>query len=352
MPRTVLIVSQNHGLSGVALRVLGRHRQPVWIFTPDAATRPARSRWRAGVVHPVASDLGASIVEAARTVGATHVVPDEVAMFAAVAEVATDLFPAVPFPSCSAAEVLRFDNKAAFAALATSLGLPVVPTYAVQSAAAAAEQPFDYPILIKPVRASAGAGQRRCARPADLTALLPTWPPGQQVIQPFIAGSDVHLGFVADRGELCGWEIREPVPRQDPTPGMFRIFSDEEALDIARRLAAGTTYHGIGNLDFRRDATTGRLSLLECNPRLYATMDVAARAGADLLALGMDLADGRRPEHPVAARPGLFHTGRGLRTSLASRPRAHAYFAVLRAAAAGLADIPLTIDMSSLSGYI
>src|SRR3954469_15305840 len=111
MSRTVLIVSANHRLTGVALRVLGRHRQRAWIFNPDD-TPPARSRWRAGVVKPVARDLGAAIVEAARAVGATHVIPDEVVMFAAVAEVASALAPGVAFPSVSATDILRFDSKA------------------------------------------------------------------------------------------------------------------------------------------------------------------------------------------------------------------------------------------------
>jgi predicted ATP-grasp superfamily ATP-dependent carboligase len=349
MSRTVLLVSANHRLTGVALRVLGRHRQPAWIFNPDD-TPPARSRWRAGVINPDAPDLGDAIVEAARAVGATHVIPDEVAMFAAVADVTEALAPAVAFPSCSAADIMRFDSKAELAALATSLGLPVVPTHVVHSANDAPTHPFDYPILVKPDGAAAGAGQRRCDQPADLLALLPKWPKGRQLIQPLIPGSDVHLSFVADRGELIGWEIREPIPVEHPTPGMFRVIEDDEALDIAQRLAIGTAYHGLGNLDFRRDARTGRLGLLECNPRLYATMDVAARAGADLLALGLDLADGRRPDKPVVARPGLVHTGRGLRTSLSSRPPARMCWAALRASAVALADIQLTIDMSSLSG--
>jgi hypothetical protein len=92
--------------------------------------------------------------------------------------------------------------------------------------------------------------------------------------------------------------------------------------------------------------------LLECNPRLYFTMDVAARAGADLLALGLDLADGFRPDHPVTASAGIFHTGRGLRTTFVARPPARGYWALLRAAAADLADLRLTVDMSSLSGRI
>jgi hypothetical protein len=75
MRRTVLIVSQNCPLTGVTLRVLGRSRQPAWIFAPDVATKQLRSRWRAGAVRPLASDLDVSIVEAARTVGATHIVP-------------------------------------------------------------------------------------------------------------------------------------------------------------------------------------------------------------------------------------------------------------------------------------
>src|SRR2546423_10161202 len=107
MARTVLLVSGERLLTGSALRSLGCQRQPAWIFAPASTSGPPlRSRWCAGVVPPASDDLPADIVAAAEAVGATHVIPDTVDMFAAVTAVADELAPAVPFP-CSPVDVVR-----------------------------------------------------------------------------------------------------------------------------------------------------------------------------------------------------------------------------------------------------
>jgi hypothetical protein len=346
MPRIVLLVSENRFFAGVALRTFGRFRQPAWVFSVGGVGSGVRSRWRAGVVRPESDELPAAIIEAARIVGATHVVPDSVDMFAEVAAIADELAPAATFPSCSATELLRYDDKRSFASASTELGLPVVPTYAVDERASRLSHDFDYPVIVKPATSENREGQTICHRRDDLVAMASTWPEGPQIIQPYVAGSDVHVTFLADHGDLIAWEIREPLTPTRPTPGMFRFFHDDEALDITRRWALGTGFHGLGNLDLRRDAATGSLALLECNPRLYGTLDFAAHAGVNFLELGLDLADGRRPDAPVVTRPGVVYSAGGVRQALRRAPRSLVHTATLRAATVALADISLTLDMA------
>ncbi len=347
MPRIVLLASGEHLFAGLALWTFGQFGQKAWLHAAwDDDGQRLRSRSLAGRVPPQnPEDIGASIVAAARAVGATHIVPDDVATFIAVAEIAEDAAPIRTFPSNTAKELLDIDDKATFTSKAMLLDLPVIPTKVADDAAMAATHGFDYPIHVKPALGSGSYGNRVFHQPHTFQGMLDAWPKRTQIIQPFVPGTDAHVTFLADHGELIAWEIREPYPSDRPVPGVVHCFHDEEMLDIARRYAAGTSYHGLANLDFRRAADGGTPYLLECNPRLYASIDFAAQAGVNFLQLGLDLADGRRPDRPCVSREGLVYRVGAFRSLLRRSPGALFHKAAVRAAASALVDPKLTVDM-------
>jgi hypothetical protein len=347
MPRRVLLVSGEPLFAGLALWTFGRFREKVWLYPlwPVGAPR-LRSRALAGVVPPISAEsVQDAVVAAARHVGATHIVPDDVPMFAAVAAAVDAVAPVTTFPSNNAAQLLAFDDKATFTSTALRLGLPVIESKVAHDAASAADHVFSFPVMVKPATGSGSVGNRVCAGPAAFDAMLAKWPTRPQIIQPFVAGTDAHLTFLADHGELIAWEMHEPYPSDRPVEGVVRCFHDEHLLDIARRFATGTCFHGIGNMDFRRAADTGTPYLLECNPRLYGALDFATQAGVNFLQLGLDLGDGRRPARPVVARAGLFYRMGALPALLRRRPADVLRMATIRAAAGALADPKLAIDV-------
>jgi len=294
-----------------ALYALGCSRQRAWLLTSRATGRSlTHSRWCVGVakIEPrrLETDLPGAIADAAYESDATHVVADEVRPFLALAELREKLTPAVAFPSPSAVQIHALDNKATFKALGTAIGLPIAESVVINAEKDVAHHGIRYPIVIKPADSSGGSGVRYCTSEADLETEISKWPSYPQLVERYIQGTDVHLTFLADRGELLAWEIHEPHSSESLRYRACRFFHDDQALKVGRDLAGAIGYTGIANLDFRRDKH-GRLWLLECNPRLYLRLGLAAKAGVNFLSLGLDLADGTRPRSPVAAHEGVVY---------------------------------------------
>ena len=82
--------------------------------------------------------------------------------------------------------------------------------------------------------------------------------------------------------------------------------------DVAR----ATRFSGVGNIDARRSFTTGEIVLLECNPRVYASIALAALAGTNHIAVALDVADGVRPLRRIEARPCVVATPRLIPSAL------------------------------------
>jgi biotin carboxylase len=78
------------------------------------------------------------------------------------------------------------------------------------------------------------------------------------------------------------------------------------ALDVARRFLGAIGYrHGLFNLEFFHDAPSGRLSVIECNPRLASQFgDLYRRVqGVDAHGIGVALAMGDDPQQVPRTEP-------------------------------------------------
>ncbi len=109
----------------------------------------------------------------------------------------------------------------------------------------------------------------------------------------WVQDGQVHALAVVDAVMVPGtqafmrWEVPSRLPALD----------QQRALDVARRFLGAIGYrHGFFNLEFFHDAASGRLSVIECNPRLASqfgdlhqrVLGVDAHAMALALALGDD----------------------------------------------------------------
>jgi hypothetical protein len=92
------------------------------------------------------------------------------------------------------------------------------------------------------------------------------------------------------------WDVPSRLPQS----------AQAQALDVARRFLAAIGYrHGFFNLEFFHDALTGRLSVIECNPRLASQfVDLHRRVqGIDAHAMAAALAFGADPRSVPRAEP-------------------------------------------------
>ncbi len=194
----------------------------------------------------------------------------------------------------------RFMDKLYTAQQATLAGLMIPPSRVFDSYAAlrAAESELTYPVIVKPAvkRFLAERADRpeQLARVADL--------PGRLIVQPFLNDPLHGLLGLTWRGRLVA-AVHFRYLRIWPFP--------------AGTVAAAETV----TPDYRLEERFGRLLaehdglfhadlagpyLLDLNPRIHATLALAAASGVDLLADYCALLEDRAPE-AVRGRPGVFY---------------------------------------------
>jgi D-aspartate ligase len=117
-------------------------------------------------------------------------------------------------------------------------------------------------------------------------------------------------------GDDCLWTVGSYVAVDGSVPGIFcgrKLFQapagvgtcrvgvaewDEEAVDAAGRLLHALGFHGISQVEYKRDPRDGTLRLMEVNARLWQWHSLAAACGVDLVQMAYCAAVGQ----PVAAR--------------------------------------------------
>ena len=146
--------------------------------------------------------------------------------------------------------------------------------------------------VFKPVYSRSAA--RTLIRPsAEAVRRLELDPANPWLAQRFVAGREVSSYGVAVRGRLTAHTLYHSRHRTGQAAGIY--FSPEEnaaARAFAERLVAHLGYTGQIGFDFIECATTGRVYVLECNPR--------ATSGVHLLGKSFDL-DGALHGNPPAA---------------------------------------------------
>jgi len=167
---------------------------------------------------------------------------------------------------------------------------------------------FAWPVVLKARRSRFLEGGRwirgGVARVADAESLLAAAAdPGLRagaLLQELVAGSGEGLFFAAEHGRLAATFAHRRV-REKPPSGGVGVVVESIAVDPALcaplgRLVERLGWHGVGMLELRR-TPDGRAVVMELNPRLWGSLQLAIDAGADfpgwLLALH---AGGARPE--------------------------------------------------------
>lgn len=161
----------------------------------------------------------------------------------------------------------RAHNKAQFAADAASFGLPVPHTVTLQSAddvARAAPDARD--LVFKPAWSRFASHVLIRPDPAAL-ATLPASPATPWVAQAYLPGEELCCYAVARDGRISAFAAYKPLHRAGPGAGIyFAPAGDPDLKQMCERYTSATGWTGQIGFDARRDGT-GKLHLIECNPR-------------------------------------------------------------------------------------
>ncbi|MGH8897461.1 MAG: ATP-grasp domain-containing protein [Egibacteraceae bacterium] len=185
---------------------------------------------------------------------------------------------------------------------ARAAGLPGPPTQAFATAAALRQSAgrLTYPVVVKPTTKRYEA--RRIDSGAELAQPLPD--DGPVLVQPYLSGGMIAVGGVAWRGRLVA-AVHQRYLRTWPVDCGGASFAVTVAPDLKleeRLVRLLTGYDGI----FMAQLAEGHL--LDLNPRVYGSMPLAAKAGANLVGVYCDLLKGVVPAHePLRARPGVYY---------------------------------------------
>lgn len=202
-------------------------------------------------------------------------------------------FPTVPMPSLASLDVL--DDKWRFWQLCEQHGLAVPRTV---HADRCADLDFDQvvaavglPFIVKPTCESGSRGVVVVRQRSDLHDQVLAnehYPPGPVIAQTYIAGCDIDADLLAVDGQVRLLAIHR-------VHGHWTEFGRHAHLEeLAQALCRITDFSGPMNIDARLEENTGRIYLVEANPRFWASVDHALAAGLDFLAANLAPPDALR----------------------------------------------------------
>ncbi|WP_170319342.1 hypothetical protein [Polyangium spumosum] len=220
-------------------------------------------------------------------------------------------------------------DKARFAALARRLGLPVPATVTSEEAGSRAEvlARVPLPCAIKPVnhtgfRASAAVKEEGGLPRKALFA----WTPEELdkrlaqmrrsgcafVVQRYVRGGDDHItsfhAWMNGRGEPVAFHVGKKIrtyPSGSGESTFIEIVADPEVTRVGLEVVRALGLVGMVKLDFKRDAGSGELFLLEANPRFNLWNRLGAASGSNLPLVAYAELAGLLPPRTGPARPGL-----------------------------------------------
>jgi predicted ATP-grasp superfamily ATP-dependent carboligase len=292
----VLDAAQRQAL--VAVRQLGRSGVEAVAVDGDASAPGLGSRWcsSAVVVPHFASDPDAyvqSVLAACVEHGARSLLPcldgSVEALRSRRAAVERVVGVALAREDALAAAV----DKTRTLGLARSLGLRVPQGFSVSdlAGAEAALEEVGLPVVLKPTRSwiqGEGVGKRISPKVASshheaLDLVQRMLRDGVDVlVQEWLGGDREALSFVYANGRFWA-RFAQRADRTFPPLGGNSVLRESIRLppDItpaAERLVAELDLEGYSEVEFRRDQN-GRAALMEINPRLSASVEIAVRAG-------------------------------------------------------------------------
>jgi hypothetical protein len=207
---------------------------------------------------------------------------------------AADFIDTQTLPFFFTEEVENIACKAGFAEICQKIELPMPKTWKVDAKEdiswLARDSEFTFPLLVKAVNMSGSIGIKFVASHQDLEDIISdeTYNYSPLVVQKYVHGIDVCLSFLALEGSIELAYSHEVTKSGASFPVLGEFFQ------YAKRLAKSIDYTGVANLDVRID-DEGKLHLIECNPRFWASSPLSCLLGIDMIAEAKGISYGSPP---------------------------------------------------------
>lgn len=308
-PAAVVDVGWVNGLA--AVRSLGRAGVRVFGVDHRPSALGFRSRYAEPALVPNVAEDEEGFVAAVRELaehagGRLVLIPTHDPGLNALARNLDEAFLA-PFPAWDVLAAVQSKREQLERAAAADVAVPATRHPGSADEARAAAKEVGLPALVKPSD-HVGFKRRfrrqafRCDTEADVEDAYARAEAFEPMVQELVPGGDDALYTVGSYlardgralGVFCGRKLRQT----PPGIGTCRIGEAvwvEEAVDAALRLLRAFGFHGISQVEFKRDPRDRRFKLMEINPRLWQWHGLAAACGVDIPRIAYDDLTGAAP---------------------------------------------------------
>jgi predicted ATP-grasp superfamily ATP-dependent carboligase len=323
-PAVVCDASFVNGLT--AIRSLGRMGVPVFAVDHRPSALGFRSRHAMEVAAPDPGTETVAYIEMLRDLGdiigrPTPVLPTHDPPVNAIARHREDLGERFlyPFPDRETLALVQSKREQLDRAAAADVAVPETAHPRSADEARAAATRIGYPLLVKPSNPD-GFRRRfrrqafRCETPEELERAYSDAEPFEPMVQQLIPGGDDELytvgSYIAADGAVLGLFSGRKLRQSPPGIGTCRVGEAawvQETVDAALRLLRAFDFHGVSQVEFKRDPRDGRFKLMEVNPRLWLWHGLAAALGVDFARIAyLDLLDRRSAPVTTEGRYGRW----------------------------------------------
>jgi predicted ATP-grasp superfamily ATP-dependent carboligase len=196
-----------------------------------------------------------------------------------------------PLPSLETLEIVSDKRRLWEFQRAHSLsGAPTVYAVGTRGWGAFENSPLEYPLLLKPSVGQNSEGITLIKTPRELA----DWKQSaghdrrEYIAQKYIPGHDIDCSLISVDGEIVVHTVQQRASAE--SGATLEVFSGGEALQAVRPLLQAIGYSGIAHIDMRHDAADGRLTIVDFNPRCWASLFSSTCAGVNFPYLWCQLA--------------------------------------------------------------
>lgn len=196
------------------------------------------------------------------------------------------MLPVTPVPDKDVLDM--FDNKWTFHQFCTRNGLSVPDTRFISSKSEldhdAIAGELGSPFIVKPLDLAGSTGVQIVHSKAELEQSIlhnDTYNYGALIAQQYIDGEDIDVSFLALGGRMAAIAVQQ-------VHGARIVFCSNPELEaMAEHMCRASEYHGVMHVDARIDAKTGKVYLIESNPRFWASLTASVWCGLNFVAQGI-----------------------------------------------------------------
>ena len=312
--RTAVVVDVGWVNGLAAIRSLGRAGVHVLALDHRPSALGFRSRYAEAVVTPDPQDEDAFVTSLSELdVEGAPVFPTHDEPLNAIARGAERLGGRFLYPFPPWEVLSRIQTKRGQLEAAERAGVPTPRTAHPSSPgeARSAAELIGFPVLVKPSSTEGfkrrfGKQAFRCESAAEVERAYVEAEPYGPMVQEVIPGGDGELytlgSYLARDGEALGVFCGRKLRQTPPGVGTCRVGEAvwvEEVVEHGLSLLRALGFHGLSQVELKRDPRDGAFKLMEVNPRLFQWHGLAAACGVDLPLIAYRDLTGERVE-PVS----------------------------------------------------